>query len=248
MRGPDSPEGRRHYGAPARQLLRREPPTMPTSAAEPSSALDPAELLVDLCKQFYALGWVSGTGGGISLRQDGKIWVAPSGVQKERMAPDDLFVLDEEGRTIRAPREGLRVSACLPLFLHAYRLRGAGAVIHSHGMHAMLASLGSGRDLRVTHLEMIKGITGKGYHDELVVPILENTARECDLADAMADATRAYPDTYAVLVRRHGVYVWGADWVAAKTHAECYHYLFEAAVRMRALGLDPSAPPPGTVA
>lgn len=50
-----------------------------------------------------------------------------------------------------------------------------------------------------------------------------------------------------MLVRRHGVYVWGKDWIAAKTQAECYDYLFEAAVRMRGLGIDaarPSAPPP----
>ena len=73
------------------------------------------------------------------------------------------------------------------------------------------------------------------------MPIIENTARECDLADRMADAMRAHPKTQAVLVRRHGVYVWGKDWVQAKTQAECYHYLFEAAVRMRALGLDASA-------
>jgi ribulose-5-phosphate 4-epimerase/fuculose-1-phosphate aldolase len=53
----------------------------------------------------------------------------------------------------------------------------------------------------------------------------------------------AHPASHAVLVRRHGVYVWGRDWVAAKTHAECYHYLFEAAVRMRSLGVDPAKAP-----
>ena len=50
-----------------------------------------------------------------------------------------------------------------------------------------------------------------------------------------------------MLVRRHGVYVWGKDWVQAKTQAECYDYLFEAALRMHALGIDaarPPAPPP----
>lgn len=207
------------------------------------SPADPAELIVSLCRQFYAQGWVSGTGGGISVRQGGRIWIAPSGVQKERMTPDDVFVLDEEGRTLRAPPEGLCVSACLPLFLLAYRLKNAGAVIHSHAMHAMLATLMFERAVRVTHLEMMKGVAGVGYHDELVVPIIENTAHESDLADAMADAMRAHPRAHAVLVRRHGVYVWGRDWVAAKTHAECYHYLFEAAVRMVSLGLDPAAAP-----
>ena len=211
--------------------------------SEACVAPDPAELIAELCKQFYALGWVSGTGGGVSIRQGGRIWVAPSGVQKERLSPADVFLLNEEGRVLGAPSAPLRVSACLPLFMHAYRMRGAGAVIHSHAMPAMLATLVFDRAVRVTHLEMLKGITGIGYHDEMVVPIIENTAQECDLADSMADAMRAYPKTHAVLVRRHGVYVWGHDWVTAKTHAECYHYLFEAAVRMVSLGLNPAAVP-----
>ena len=41
-----------------------------------------------------------------------------------------------------------------------------------------------------------------------------------------------------------GVYVWGKDWIQAKTQAECYDYLFEAAVRMHGMGLDYRRPPP----
>lgn len=204
-------------------------------APEPS----PRTLIVELCRQFYALGWVSGTGGGMSIRQGEQIYVVPSGVQKERISEDDLYVLDLSGAALSEPAAiGLTPSACIPLFLHAYRLRDAGAVIHSHAMSAMLVTLLHQATFECTELEMIKGISGHGYHDRLVVPIIENTAHECDLADSMADAIRAYPRTNAVLVRRHGVYVWGKDWVQAKTHAECYHYLFEAAVRMAELGLD----------
>jgi methylthioribulose-1-phosphate dehydratase len=145
---------------------------------------------------------------------------------------------------IEAPADpGLRVSACAPLFLHAYRLRGAGAVIHSHSVHAMMATLVFDQAFEVTHLEMMKGITGTMYGDRLVVPIIENTPHEHELADTMAEAMRAHPRAHAVLVRRHGVYVWGADWVQAKTHAECYDYLFDAAVRMRQIGVDPARPP-----
>ena len=103
----------------------------------------------------------------------------------------------------------------------------------------MLATLLAGRELRVTHLEMIKGIAGHGYRDELVVPIVENTAHEEELAGAIEQAIRDYPRTHAVLVRRHGVYVWGRDWRQAKAHAEVYDYLFDAYVRMRELGIDP---------
>ena len=205
---------------------------------------DPREIICSLCRQFYGQGWVSGTGGGISLRVDGRVYMAPSGVQKERLEPADLFVLDEEGEVIERPANPkLKLSQCSPLFFNAFKLRGAGAVLHSHSVNAMLATLLYDNEFRVTHLEMMKGITGVGYHDELVVPILENTAHECDLADAMASAIEAYPSSHAVLVRRHGVYVWGDDWVKAKTHAECYDYLFEASVRMRQLGLDPTARP-----
>lgn len=204
------------------------------------------EIICELCRQFYTQGWVSGTGGGISVREGDKIYMAPSGVMKERLSPEDLYVLDDTGQVMEAPKTpGHRVSACAPLFLNAFHLRGAGAVLHSHSVNAMLATLLYDDAFRVTHLEMMKGITGVGFHDELVVPIIENTAHEHELADTMAAAIEAYPRSHAVLVRRHGVYVWGADWVQAKTHAECYDYLFEAAIKMRQLGLDPTRRPGG---
>ena len=203
---------------------------------------DPRALIVELCQQFYTQGWVSGTGGGISIRQEGRVYMAPSGVQKERLRPGELFVLDDAGEVLESPASG-KLSACAPLFYNAFRLRDAGAVLHSHSINAMLATLIHGDEFRCTHLEMLKGVQGTGYHDELVVPIIENTAHECDLADSMAAAIEAYPKSHAVLVRRHGVYVWGKDWVEAKTHAECYDYLFEASVRMKQLGFDASKAP-----
>jgi len=218
------------------------------SAASTDAHDDPPGLLVELCRHFYGLGWVSGTGGGMSVRSRGRIYVAPSGVQKERIQRADIFELDEEGRTLVAPPGGLKISACLPLFMHAYRMRGAGAVLHSHSIHAMMATLAFDREFRVTHCEMIKGITGMGYRDELVVPIIENTDYECDLADSLGEAIAAHPKTFAVLVRRHGVYVWGPDWVSAKTHAECYHYLFEAVLRARSLGVDLTVRPAAAAA
>lgn len=44
-------------------------------------------------------------------------------------------------------------------------------------------------------------------------------------------------------MRRHGVYVWGDSWEKAKCMAECYDYLFEIAVKMKGLGLDPEKVP-----
>jgi len=204
--------------------------------------VDPRALVAELCRQFYHLGWCTGTGGGMSLREGDRIYMAPSGVQKERIQPEDVFVLDRDGKVVERPADPtLRVSECLPLFYNAYRIRDAGAVLHSHSRHAVLATLLSTDAFRVRHLEMVKGLRAKGWHDPVAVPIIENTAHECDLTDRMAEAMRAQPDVDAVLVRRHGVYVWGPTWQKAKTQAEVYDWLFAMAADMHRCGLDPES-------
>ncbi|CAJ0928046.1 unnamed protein product [Ranitomeya imitator] len=212
----------------------------------------PRNLIPELCRQFYNLGWVTGTGGGISIKYEDEIYIAPSGVQKERIQPDDLFICDIDERDISCPPpyKNLKKSQCTPLFMNAYTMRGAGAVIHTHSKAAVLSTLlFPGKEFRITHQEMIKGIrkcrSGEYYRydDVLVVPIVENTPEERDLKDRMARAMEEYPDSCAVLVRRHGVYVWGDTWEKAKTMCECYDYLFDIAVQMKQLGLDPAALP-----
>lgn len=122
--------------------------------------------------------------------------------------------------------------------------------MHSHSVNAMLATMldPSASEFKCTHLEMMKGIAGHGFYDKLTVPIIENTARECELTDRMRAAMLQYPRSNAVLVRRHGVYVWGKTWIEAKTQAECYDYLFQAAAQMVHLGLDPARPPAAVMA
>ena len=196
------------------------------------------ELICDLCRHFYKLGWVSGTGGGISICQGDKIYMAPSGIQKERVQPEDIFVLDRQGNILESPEGDYTLSACKPLFMNAFRLRNAGAVLHSHSLNAMIVTLISKETFCITGLEMMKGIEGINIYDLLEVPIIRNTPYESQLADSMADAILKFPRSQAVLVRGHGVYVWGRDWKQAKTQAECYDYLFAAAVRMYELDID----------
>ena len=203
-----------------------------------TAKLSAASLICDLGREFFRLGWATGTGGGICIRVGDEVIIAPSGVQKERMTPEQMFTLSLDGEILHRPEDAtLRPSECTSLFMAAIRQRGAGAVIHAHSIHAVLATLLFDREFEISHLEMIKGIEGMSYHDRLVVPIIDNTARECDLAASLEAAIAAYPLTQAVLVRRHGFYVWGRDWMQAKTQAECYDYLFRAAVEMRRLGL-----------
>lgn len=209
------------------------------------------ELICELCRQFYDLGWVSGTGGGISIRGEAGIYMAPSGVQKERIRPEDVFLLDgtdlSSCRVLRPAKDpSLRVSECQPLFYNAYRLRDAGAVIHNHSIHAVLAAKMAAPDggegvFESRDLEMHKGLRGKGCFDVVRVPVIPNTAREAQLADSLERAMVEHPDVDAVLVAGHGIYVWGRTWQQAKTQAECFDYLFKVAVYAKMAGLD--APP-----
>ncbi|ORY29500.1 cytoplasm protein [Naematelia encephala] len=212
----------------------------------------PANLICELCRDFYKLGWVTGTGGGISIRHGEHVYLAPSGVQKERIKPEHIFVLPFAQSSVPKPgskrdflriptKVGLKESACTPLFWNAYTLRAAGACIHTHSQHAVMLTLLLPRDarsFRISHQEMIKGVrrggTGRtlAFYDTLEVPIIENTADEEDLTSGMAQAMEEFPEAPAILVRRHGLYVWGNTWEQAKTQAECLDYLFEIAYKM----------------
>ncbi|KAL3661056.1 hypothetical protein V7S43_014071 [Phytophthora oleae] len=208
------------------------------------------ELVCELCRLYYTTEWMTGTGGAMSLRHGERIFVTPSGVPKERVQPEDLYVLDLDGGILSTPKvkpgkKAPKLSDCAPLFLNAHKIRKAAVVLHSHGITCNLAaSLCDGKsEFRISHQEMIKGITGHGYADTLVVPVIDNAAKESELAEPIARTIEAYPNTSAVLVRRHGLFVWGDSWEAAKRHAECLHYLFEAAIEMRKLNLDYTVPP-----
>jgi methylthioribulose-1-phosphate dehydratase len=194
------------------------------------------------------------------------------------MVPDDIFEYEdgsEEPAVIPAPERGLRPSQCTPLFFNAFRIRNAGACIHTHSQNTVLVSMLWQTCYTVSHQEMIKvrrlslpqiihslillnslapyptcsmahqgvvnDMTGHCFQffDTIRIPIIENTPHERDLKESMAKAMIEYPEACAVLVRRHGVYVWGASWEQAKTTCECLDYLFELSVKMKQLGIDP---------
>ena len=223
-------------------------------------------LMAQLCEQFYRNGWATGTGGGISIRiptttsSDGnnsnnwRVFVAPSGVQKEDLIGDDMFELDMEQRVVAYPASNpnLRQSACTPLWFVIYKHRPTTqAVLHTHSPNAVYATLldptEQAQTLRLTHLEMLKGVGGHAYDDVLELPIIDNRPTEDLLADQLKEAVLKYPAVNAVLVRRHGLYAWGDSWEQCKTIAESVDYLLAAAVQMKQLGVDPGKlPPSGT--
>jgi ribulose-5-phosphate 4-epimerase/fuculose-1-phosphate aldolase len=166
--------------------------------------MDRAAVVCEMLRLFYSKGWVSGTGGGICAMQDGGLLVAPTGVHKERVLPEHLFLVDAHtGDVIVAPSDTtLRPSECTSIFCAIVAARGAGSVMHSHALVAVLAA-----DL--------------AKDDAL-------TIRELTAAVERALGDPRFERAQAILVRDHGAYIWGADILEAKKHAEVYHFLFEA--------------------
>ena len=157
------------------------------------------------------------------------------------MKPEDIYVLsikaqlDPKNRIyLRAP-PSLKPSQCTPLFMAAFTKRNASCCIHTHSQWAVLITLlleqqpANTTLFEINNIEQIKGF-GKGYqkqgnlgyHDTLRIPVIENTPFEEDLTESLEEAMNTYPDTYAVLVRRHGIYVWGENVHKAKTQCERY--------------------------
>ena len=82
----------------------------PDALVQSKDQMHPANHICALCRKFYDHGWVTGTGGGVSIRDGKHIFIAPSGVQKELLRPTDIFVMDFETQAyLRRPAVGLPV-------------------------------------------------------------------------------------------------------------------------------------------
>ena len=125
MKGEDG--GRQQATAAAKMAPKASKSKAAAQAAVPVAgpSVDEAKTLIaELCGLFYDQGWVGGTGGGISVKAgDGTIVMAPSGVQKERMKEDDMFVLNAAGEVLHTPAakpppaRPPKLSECSPLFM-----------------------------------------------------------------------------------------------------------------------------------
>ncbi|KAJ6776281.1 METHYLTHIORIBULOSE-1-PHOSPHATE DEHYDRATASE [Salix koriyanagi] len=258
---------------------------------ESKAVKDTRVLIADLCKQFYTLGWVSGTGGSITIKAHDDpipkhqqlILMSPSGVQKERMEPEDMYVLATNGSILSSPSpkpypyKPPKCSDCAPLFLKAYDMRNAGAVIHSHGIESCLVTMINplSKEFRITHMEMIKGIQGHGYYDELVILLLKLLKRtQKPQLCLFATMAYTYGETHGSVPKPSlscssiavipaivsGTHLLVDNWALTFTistltlllllyHflAECYHYLFDAAIKLHQMGLDWSTPNHGPI-
>ena len=181
---------------------------------------------------IHSRGWCDGTGGNFScvLAQEPlELLMAPSGVDKGQVAPDDLITVDGDGQLLGGSG---KPSAETLLHLAIVKSRGAGAVLHTHSQAATLLSklaCPSGESagwIRVSGLEMLKGLEGiKSHGEEVKIPVLAN---DQDLKRLSATAQPLLPEApHGLLIAGHGLYAWGATLEVAKRHLEILEFLLE---------------------
>lgn len=98
--------------------------------------------IVEIGAEMYHRDFISGGAGNISARMpDGNLLITPSGLNKGKLTPDDILVIDLNGKCINnAPN--CRPSSEVPMHLEAYRQRSdVGAVIHAHPITCVALSL-----------------------------------------------------------------------------------------------------------
>ena len=181
---------------------------------------------------IHRRGWCDGTGGNFScvLHQEPLVLLmAPSGVDKGLVAPDDLITVDGDGHLMEGSG---KPSAETLLHLAIVKSRGAGAVLHTHSQAATLLSrlaCPSGESagwIQVTGLEMLKGLEGINSHEqEVKIPVLAN---DQDLKRLSTAAQPLLPEApHGLLIAGHGLYAWGANLEVAKRHLEILEFLLE---------------------
>jgi methylthioribulose-1-phosphate dehydratase len=201
-------------------------------ASEAHSLESEAEALCVTARWCYARGWVPATSGNFSVRQDARIHITPSGLDKGTLQVADLLEVNEEGQPLAGNG---KPSAETALHLVLYRERAdAGAILH---VHSVWNTLISGRYAGTPYVpiegyEILKGLSGVSTHDHRErVPILENTQDYSVLSRQLADALALYPLAHGVLLSRHGLYTWGQSVAEARRHLEALEFLFEVEMR-----------------
>ncbi|MER5481009.1 class II aldolase/adducin family protein [Streptomyces sp. NPDC002734] len=153
--------------------------------------------LVAAARRTAEEGLVVGTSGNLSVRVGDTVLVTPSGVPYDRLGPGDVLGVDLDGRRVLGRAEP---TSELPLHLAVYRATGAGAVVHTHAVHATAVST------LVDELPPVHYMTAALGGPVQVARYATYGTEE--LAAAAVDALR---DRTACLLRNHGTVACGDD-------------------------------------
>ena len=200
-----------------------------------------AAQLAEIGRQCHARGWALGTSGNFSAvvsRDPLLLAITTSGVDKATLSVGEIVEIDEHGKVVAGSG---RPSAEASLHLAIARVRGAGAVLHTHSIWSTILSDGAKEDgLAVEGYEMLKGLEGVGTHEHREwLPILHNTQDWAAAVPQVEAILTKQPDAHGFLIRRHGLYTWGHDLAGAKRQVEILEFLFEVMGRKRGTTWQP---------
>lgn len=194
-----------------------------------------AAQLSEIGKNFYGRGWVLGTSGNFSAaisRDPLRLAITASGNHKGNLTSEQIIQIDGAGNIV----SGIgKPSDETKLHLVAVRMRGAGAVLHTHSVWSTLLSNAFAKDggIKIPGYEMLKGLAGVKTHEhEEWLPIIENSQNMEELAAAVETVLEKFPATHGFLLRGHGLYTWGRDLIEAQRHIEIFEFLLEVTGRV----------------
>ncbi|OIN79888.1 bifunctional S-methyl-5-thioribose-1-phosphate isomerase/methylthioribulose 1-phosphate dehydratase [Mycobacterium malmoense] len=195
-------------------------PDVPTS---PNIGVE--QRITETARGLYALGWMPGTAGNVSVRTGDTAVITGSGLSKGELTADDMVTVSvADSRPVSGTR---RPSAETTIHTAIYRATHAEAVVHIHPPHATAQSIDAPDALRFSGYELIKGL---GAGQSIDIPVFANHA---DVARIGADIERRltkHPDAAPVLfIAGHGVTAWGATLAQARDRAECLEAMCELA-------------------
>ncbi len=186
---------------------------------------DPRRLLCRIGALLYQRGFVIATDGNLSVRLDGaRILASPTGLSKGMLEPDDLVVVDLEGRVL----EGRHApSSELPMHLLIYRSRpDVGGVCHAHPPVATgFAAAGVPLD---------KALLAETVLELQQVPLARYaTPGTRELAETLAPLITRHN---AILMANHGVVTCGPDLQTAYFRMEQVEHLARVTLVTELLG------------
>jgi methylthioribulose-1-phosphate dehydratase len=196
-----------------------------------------ARQLALIGRQFYARGWVLGTSGNFSAVVNQvplRLAITASGVDKGTLSAGDIVEIDEQATVLVGSG---RPSAESSLHLTIARVRGAGAVLHTHSIWSTILSDGASEGgLAIEGYEMLKGLAGVDTHEHREwLPVLDNTQDWTAAVPEVEAMLARQPAAHGFLIRQHGLYTWGRDLAEAKRHVEILEFLFEVMGRKRGM-------------
>jgi methylthioribulose-1-phosphate dehydratase len=200
--------------------------------------VDPRSFLITAAHQFYQQGWMVGTAGNLSIRNNDSFWITASGKNKGQLSEQDFVRVDLNGRVLESPHPANRPSAETSIHQVIYSLfPNARVCFHVHSVEANLVSNFTDRKtLPLPPLEMLKGLGVWEESPRVEMPLFENYLEVEKIAAEISDRfSRSEPEVPALLIRNHGVTVWASSPVAAQNQLEIVEYIFRYLVAERQL-------------